>query len=377
MNKYLFTLLIFCTSLRAVTDTQARQQLVKKSLYSAVLARSVQQMTDAFYAGMGDNMGLTDLALMFDNAQQRTGNSVTSVALNYGMTAYDYLPMLDSSAVMVSPFLYRQTDLPPFLVPDCTVFSSIQAALDYLQTATMTAADSVTMYVAEGTYYENIVIPAFRAISCYALGNVLVGDEQQSCTCTWQVNNEVAVRQDCIFGSVLLDAPGAKIMSYPSGWYMSGNFIISNGGVALSDSASKRLVLQDVQMDGQVVYDGSSQRGRTELYFDRCTFNDVIDLNSFAGFEQMMLVQACATCFNKKLGIDRYGRLLRCVVGDGIDAACAITSGAGLPAALIGCSLHGTIHGLDATELLLYVDSNTYQSAVVELSNANLVVVEG
>ena len=281
--KMLMVLYCFlCASMSAVTQLQLKQQVIKRAFYQAVGASNTLQVEDVFTNGMNTNMGLTELAFAFDNAQQRTGKDLSSVTLNYGMTAFDYLPMIDSLSVIVSANLYAASDLPPFLVPDCTLFSSIQKALDYLETATTTTTDVSTVYVCAGNYDEDLLVPAFKALYFYVLGNVSLGSSTHARSVVWEVDNETEETQIMHVGTLTLNNLQGQLMCYPGAWNIFGDFFIENNDVTISGLAYKHLTLQAVTVDGVVGYSGSKNIGTTYIYLDNCVWQYQVQVDYFA-----------------------------------------------------------------------------------------------
>ncbi len=379
-------LLLFITfsmnySLNGVSTTQLLQQQTKRAIRQALLDQNTNDFIKALSSGLNNNLAMTPLGCAVNNAQQRTKQSLGSVFLSYGMTGYPQYPIADSLAVLVDKQAYVNDDLPPFLSIDTTIFKTIQDALNHISYAANAATQIATIFIAEGTYEENIVLPSIRALNIVFIGNVTVGTYSNNKNVTLVFEDESAPTQIINFLPIECINTNTQNFMYPSFFNITGNLLIGNNSTALTTATTKEINLTNLIVKGEAKHGDSKEIGRTYFQLTNCIFEQAFNLYSTnaIGFDLTILVQAFACQFKKFLGIDEYGRILHCKCDDGFRSATPIVSGTRsfYPYVFINSIINGTITGLDTgSSLTIYLDQNSVNNSNYSLSNATATIVE-
>jgi hypothetical protein len=379
-SKIIFLFLFF--PLSAITETQTLQQETKRSIYSATNNQSSNDLIQTLNGGFTHNLAIAPLACAVNNAQQRTSKSISSVTLNYGMTAYPQYPTIDSLSVLVDKNAYYASNLPPFLSIDATIFKTIQEALDHMSyEAAQNSNQIATIFIAQGTYEENLILPSIRALNMVFIGNVSIGTTSAPKNITLSFEDEATPTQLINFIPLTCISTCGQGFYYPSSFTITGNLLIGDNNTPLTTDTLKQISLSSVHVQGETKHGGSSKAiGRTSLYFTNCIFEQACNLSSTAelDYNLTLLIAANACEFQDYLAIDEYGRILNCTLSDGFQAANTIISGSRsfYPYAFINSSINGTVTGLDSgSPLNLYVDETTENNSAYSLSNATRTIV--
>jgi hypothetical protein len=375
------SLLFVFIPLFAITQTQKLQQTTKQSIYTATKNQSDTNLITSLNKGFINNLAIAPLACTVNNAQRRTNKSVSSVTLNYGMTAYPQYPTIDSLSVLVDKNAYYASDLPPFLAIDSTLFETIQDALDHMSyEAAQNSNQIATIFIAQGAYEENLTLPSIRALNIVFIGNVSIGTTTTPKNVTLSFENEATPTQLINFTPLTCISTCGQSFYYPSSFTITGNLLIGDNDTALETDTLKEISLKSVIIKGETKHGGSSKAiGRTYLYLSNCIFEQAFNLSSTAvlDYNLTLLVEANACEFKNYLGVDEYGRILNCKLSNGFKAATTIVSGSRsfYPYACINSYINGTVTGLDVrSSLNLYIDQATENNSSYSLSNAARII---